>query len=472
MLTKSKRSNILAVLLVIGQLLLTASATGEGSASMFSQSGHRKPCDKQKPKNQQVDGMLGFIKPLQLARSSRQLETNTDAYFRKRPAVAMRQTKKPRESDQDAKLKIIGGERYASGKSKKSRESGLKLPSSVTAEDMGASYSLTQRVRDRLSTIDVQDAAVITTYMCTQVAISELFIHVSLLLHLENETNFASNPSLARYVALPVILIPMIAADPFAPGVPNTMSSAAFVGTIVSLSSLGAGFGKIINGFVCQAIGGRASGTVYLLGLSFFSLLLSSTYSIHGYAIAGMEFCASMMWTAMSVLMANRYEGNAKKFTAGIMALSLGSTIGTLIAKIVGGALLSQFHWRQVCLLSAAAAALGSAILYFVGGKQDQETSSNTSRAATDLPKTPAAKTAGPSLGSIMASISRVVGNPMFFAISLAHFTAFIVRSSDKVLGTFILDATDLPSKCMSFVTFDVMPGTLHLILTFDIIFV
>jgi hypothetical protein len=34
----------------------------------------------------------------------------------------------------------------------------------------------------------------------------------------------------------------------------------------------------------------------------------------------------------------------------------------------------------------------------------------------------------------------------MFFAVAFAHFTSFIIRSSDKVLGSFIVDATDLPS--------------------------
>ena len=85
------------------------------------------------------------------------------------------------------------------------------------------------------------------------------------------------------YVAIPIILIPMIAADPFGPGVANTINSAEFLGAIVSLSTLGAGIGKLINGFVCRAIGGRASGSLYLLGLSIFSVILSSTYSIHGY---------------------------------------------------------------------------------------------------------------------------------------------------------------------------------------------
>jgi TM2 domain-containing membrane protein YozV len=75
----------------------------------------------------------------------------------------------------------------------------------------------------------------------------------------------------------------MIAADPFAPGATNSINSAAFLGSLVSLSALGAGAGKVVNGFICQAIGGRLSGSLYLLSLAIFSTILSTTYTIHGY---------------------------------------------------------------------------------------------------------------------------------------------------------------------------------------------
>ena len=83
--------------------------------------------------------------------------------------------------------------------------------------------------------------------------------------------------------ALPVIMIPMIAADPFRPGVTNTLNTAEFLGSVVSLSTLGTGIGKIVNGFVCQLIGGKASASIYLLGVALFSVILSTTYTIHGY---------------------------------------------------------------------------------------------------------------------------------------------------------------------------------------------
>lgn len=168
-------------------------------------------------------------------------------------------------------------------------------------------------------------------------------------------------------------------------------------------------------------------------------------------AIAGMEFCASMMWTACSVLMAERYANDTKKFTAAIMmSLSLGSTtIGTLFAKVLGGALLSRFHWRWVCLLSASLTVFASGILCFFGGDNSRgfltrlKGNKYGQRFSKEMPDV--------SLKSIWSSISNVLGNRMFYAIALAHFTAAIVKTSDKVIGTLLSSATLLPRKWIAY---------------------
>ncbi len=261
----------------------------------------------------------------------------------------------------------------------------------------------------------------------------------------------------------------MIAADPFAPDAmafSTPINSAVFVGQIVSISSLGAGIGKVINGFVCKAIGGRVAGSVYMLGLAFFSLLLSTTSSIHGYAIAGMEFCASVMWTASSVLMANKYEHDPPRFTAAITALSLASTSGTLIAKTFGGVLLTMFHWRQVCLFATFAALVGSAILFLAvrDGPMESTIIKNEEPRRMQFKLGPDSKTGTGTLvpskdtqsegfiEGMTSSIRAVLANPMYWLLGFAHFCLFIVRSSDKVLGTFIFDATNLPSE-LDFIT-------------------
>ncbi len=158
-----------------------------------------------------------------------------------------------------------------------------------------------------------------------------------------------------------------------------------------------------------------------------------------------MEFSASMMWTASSVLMAERYSSDPKKFAAGITSLSLASTAGTLTAKVVGGAFLSQFHWRQVCLLSTIVATVGSALLFFVRDEVVLEKGAASADRVTEIPKRSA-----PSLQSIRSTVSRVLGNRTFYAIAFAHLGSFIIRSSDKVVGAFLADTTDLPSESVS----------------------
>ena len=191
-----------------------------------------------------------------------------------------------------------------------------------------------------------------------------------------------------------------------------------------------------------------------------------------------MEFCASMLWTACNVMVSTRYANDSKKFTASIMSLSLASTTGMIIAKIVGGALLSQYHWRQVCLLSAAVGVFGSVMLYFFGINEmsySKSTSRNNNNKAQEagsinqLNRQDTDDTSGLTLKSIKSSISNVLGNRMFYAIACAHFGSFIIRSSDKVMGTFIADATLLPSKYVECFPFSLLCSLFPSKLTFKI---
>lgn len=243
-------------------------------------------------------------------------DSTNSSYQKARTSLAMQQhpTKKETSRYDTRSANNVLQQRGGTSTQKKQDKG---LPSSVTYTP--SPISLKERIQNTIG--DVQDAKIVLTYICTQMGLS-----------------------------LPVVLIPVIAADPFAPGVEMTISTAMFVGSLVSFSTLGAGCGKFINGFVVQAIGGRLAGSIYMFGLAMFALMLSTTYTMHGYAIAGMEFCSSCMWTALTVLMAERYESDASKFTSAIMKLSLASTTGTLLAKVIGGALLSQFNWRSVKL--------------------------------------------------------------------------------------------------------------------------
>jgi len=297
------------------------------------------------------------------------------------------------------------------------RRTRLKLSSSIAASASRSSFPtyLRNKISISVPPINKQDLAIVIAYVCTQLAIT-----------------------------IPVILLPMIAADPFLPTSAAHLSprleGAAFVGAIVSLSTLGAAIGKFANGFVCKSIGGRMAGSFYLLGLSAFSLLLSSTTSLHGIAIAGMEFCASIMWTACSVIIANRYERDPKKFSAAIMTLSLGSTGGILLAKTLGTALLCNYHWRQVARFSSIMALIGSMIMFWL-----VEDVAREKRMRSILWTKGGSQNNASGLNAIFDSAFRVLSNRAFWMVGFGHATAYLARSSDKLLGAFVRDVTGLP---------------------------
>jgi len=282
---------------------------------------------------------------------------------------------------------------------------------------------LQNKVSTFVPSINKQDLALVIVYICTQLAIT-----------------------------IPVILLPMIADDP---GASNThlVSRAVFVGAIVSLSTLGASIGKFVNGFVCKGIGARTAGCIYLLGLTIFSLLLSTTKSFHGLAIAGMEFCASIMWTSCNVILANRYERDPKKLSSAIGALSLGSTGGVLLAKMLGTILLCNYHWRQVARFSGMMALLGSMIMFcFVKdvAREKRRTILGTYGGYQDNQS---------GLNGIFNSAFRVLSNRVFWMVGFAHTTAFLARSSDKLLGSFVREVAGLPIHLCGSLTSSVTIG-------------
>jgi hypothetical protein len=141
-------------------------------------------------------------------------------------------------------------------------------------------------------------------------------------------------------VTLPVVLLPILAAE-------SGQSPAAYCARVAAFSTLGGAMGKLINGFFCQALGAARASNLYLIALAVCAYLLSmikgtSGLASAGYILAGMEFAASVQWTACSVLTSDRYERNDVDFAAGMARLSLASTSGMLLAKLGGSVLQLQ----------------------------------------------------------------------------------------------------------------------------------
>jgi len=128
-----------------------------------------------------------------------------------------------------------------------------------------------------------------------------------------------------------------------------------------------------------------------------------------------------------------------------------------------------MFHWRQVCLFATCAALVGSAILFLLVREGPIESNIKNETRKMQLKLGPGSKTGTlvPSkdvksesfIEGMTSSISAVLANPMYWLLGFAHFCLFIVRSSDKVLGTFIFDATNLPRNLCGPLTTSVTLG-------------
>ncbi len=162
------------------------------------------------------------------------------------------------------------------------------------------------------------------------------------------------------------------------------------------------------------------------------------------------------MWVACNVLIANKYSGDPKKFASAITVLSLCSTIGSLSSKLIGSVLLSKYHWREVALISTVASSLGAFLMFFVVKDVEAVEKGNSWRKIL-WPVGGAShkdRDSNFSLRRIASSIAKVLSNKMFWLVALAHSCSFLGRSSDKILGTFLVDITNIPRHvCASLTT-------------------
>jgi hypothetical protein len=231
-------------------------------------------------------------------------------------------------------------------------------------------------------------------------------------------------------ITLPVILTPMIG-EVYKLS-PNAMIS--FCATVASISIMGGGFGKIMNGMVCQGLGSITTASYYMVGLGLCSLALSVSTSLGSvqWLVAGMEYFSSAIWTACSVILSNHYAREPLKFARGVTYMSLASTSGQLAAKMVGSALLQVLDWRKVAQIGALLAMAGSLVVRFVLANEVAD---------------PEPRRKFRSSISLIDKVKCVTGSRLFWIIGLAHVSGYLARTFDRMLGPFLRDLTGLPRK-------------------------
>jgi dipeptide/tripeptide permease len=167
---------------------------------------------------------------------------------------------------------------------------------------------------------------------------------------------------------------------------------------------------------------------------------MASPQSTLGWMYAGIEFFASMQWTALSVVLAQQYQDNDASFASGIQCMSMASVCGQLFTKFVGMTLLQYLHWRTVAQLGAVMALIGLCIVQvFVKNVPPTDTTT------VQPTRTPSSFQWNRFFTSIQSSASKVLSNPLIWAVGYAHAMSMVAKSSDRILGEFYSHATGLP---------------------------
>ena len=283
-----------------------------------------------------------------------------------------------------------------------------------------------------------------------------------------SETRMAKTVSLAYFctaiaVNLPIVLMPTIAGEIANSAKESTFVPATFIASVAAAVSMGGGLGKLVNGAVCQVLGGRRSMAIYMMGISIVSLVFSfcnnKSPQLFGGILSLMEFMWSIQWTASSVVLANHYTSNAAQFSAAITRLSLMSTAGTILSKVGGTALLSVTSWAVVARVGALAALLGAARIAFGGIDPALSDGEKKSRAWRIHPF---GQSTSQQSASLVDSFGKALGNPAFWLIGFAYSSVFLARTSDRVLGSFYVHVSGLSKSLCGGLTTSCTVGFAH----------
>jgi MFS family permease len=250
-------------------------------------------------------------------------------------------------------------------------------------------------------------------------------------------------------LSLPVILVPLAAQEQLGKHASSLVTSQ--VANIMSVAAIGGAGGKFVNGFVCQQMGTYRCSKVYLAGVALSSLVFSMSTSTAalGAAFASVEFFASVQCASLAVMLTNYYKNSPAKLAAALCAMGLSSTIGEILAKILGTTLTSAFHWRKVAQIGSIIALVGALAISKAPRPQQAATQSKI----VDLYF---------QWSSIKASLKAVLGSDLFWKLSLAYSMAFVACCTDRLLGPFYHSVSEFSHEICGGLTMSVTLGLIH----------
>lgn len=231
----------------------------------------------------------------------------------------------------------------------------------------------------------------------------------------------------------------------------STEIVAAHVAHISSLAFVGGAVGKFVNGFICQEFGTYPCSRWYLAGLAMFSLAFSVSTNVFtmGLAFAGMEFCASIQYAALAVMLSNYYEDDHIRLGAALTALGLASTIGEVLAKLVGMCLSSVLHWRYVAQIGALVALIGSLVIMRAPGYQAAQEKLNENQDYFHW-------------ASVRDPLRSILGSRLFWILAVPYSLVFVACYADRILVPFYNEMTGFPQSICGGLTLSITVGLVH----------
>jgi len=249
--------------------------------------------------------------------------------------------------------------------------------------------------------------------------------------------------------------------------------TAVFCAGVAGLAPLGGVVGKLINGFVCQNLGGQRSSWIYMLVLSALSLAMSFSTSLApvGLCLIGFEFLTSIQWTAVCHVFDQNYRRKPIEMARGIALLSISSTVGALAAKTFGAGMIQATNWRTVCRLGSLVALVGASAMYLGGGKFQKPVPLQQQRQSiindkhgnynnrADAVTTATNVTGGQRKQSPLAGLKIILKNPIFWMIGIGHSLGYLARGHDRLLGPFLQEFGGISSTLAAGLTSSVTIG-------------
>jgi MFS family permease len=320
-----------------------------------------------------------------------------------------------------------------------------------------------------------------TTYMCNR-----LNVHLCLSLMLSSAAT-----------AVPVTLLTAIGSDLLATNHTSNASS-AFAPRATAAAVLGTSVGKFLNGPMVDLFGARRTSAVYsfLLAISLVILACSRTVESAAWACFLVEFATSVQWPCVIVTLATHYRGNSSgMYEGGIYLTSLAARLGSLVGIPVYSILLRRTHWRFVALMGSWMSLMACSYTYLYihdsplhpdepqnpidqlqAKKWLAQHNYSRTQHQPQQPRQQEQQRQNPqqqqqeqrqlrvpalSLRSIVGwihfvlqvvllpSIRHVLCSGTFWLVALAHTGASMVRTSERILGTYLYD-TSAPGGSLS----------------------